>query len=1062
MHIIRRGLQESIRRSLFRSLSLALLVEVASLAASGQSEPNASAPVQVRVYVAEFKPAGASKTDLSQFTRQLFELRLRAVPGLDIAEDSAAPPCANPSTLAEPSAEGPGRPTDRKPLPSSVPIFYRVQGTVDVHDVGSRDPAENQSNILIAYELVKTKNCQATLLFRRTRTFGWADALQNLEAATEELSLQLSDDVADKAAVEVDTVEVLGDQKGTYQASDLLTRFIRHRVADADALRLWNNASHGKPAYTLMGRVQFLDAGSSGVRAEVQFFANGEPLRVDFPPRTIRPTSEALIQFYFDASSAAVKGLLDVFYKQRAGLNQISSQGPEALIRKAKQLLCVEPATDSQDCSPDTQAAILALNEARQKPDLANRAELMALIGRADFQDQQYPAAGEAYDEALNTAGGGSAETRLALLKNAGDAWYEAKEYLRAADRYRECVRMGTASQSATAPMRLQPEVRVKLVHSLLLADQPRAALDAWLDDLRAVHNWPNPDDTSKALYSSLSRELAQLLDGLPAKELDSAVGKLESELDYDPGLEASALNQISSTYAAAGRYDAAIAGYRKALSLKSDDADAHFNLGFAFYRKGQYDDAIVEYRKALDLKPNYAMAANNLGVTLYRKGQYDAAIAEYRAALDLEPDYAEARNNLAGALLEKGRFEEAEQLYKKAIQARPNDTLAYYNLWSLYRHLSRHEPAQEVFHNLQKIAPAGDQYALAMLAQVREDDEDFTGAAAIYSKLRQQNPADPYYLADLAMAEIEAGMKNQDRQLIQKAIRRLDQEVTKNPTFVTCFTLAWAYQVVPELRDVDNAARLYKEALNYKPDDLTTLNNLTAITLLKGDFHGVIDEARRALKVNSGDLDALENLGYGQFLANDLHSAIESYERGLATAPDDPVLRICYGEAIFWSHDTARAHAEFSHARDVLSLSGSSGGTWIWLIDARYDAAEKQRAVYYSTVSQKRALIELLEGLTYLREGKIRLALEKYGAAAALLSATREDKEIVRKGINDLHRLGKEPLAQPSAEFGLGYLYDWLGETKRAAEHWRVYLRSGADPVGLGEARRRLAGKMR
>ena len=89
-------------------------------------------------------------------------------------------------------------------------------------------------------------------------------------------------------------------------------------------------------------------------------------------------------------------------------------------------------------------------------------------------------------------------------------------------------------------------------------------------------------------------------------------------------------------------------------------------------------------------------------------------------------------------------------------------------------------------------------------------------------------------------------------------------------------------------------------------------------------------------------------------------------------------------------------------------------------------------------------------------------MALEKYGAAAALLSATREDKEIVRKGINDLHRLGKEPLAQPSAEFGLGSLYDWLGETKRAAEHWRVYLRSGADPVGLGEARRRLAGKMR
>jgi tetratricopeptide (TPR) repeat protein len=1037
-----------------KQLTFLTILATTGLPAFGQFQPNTAGTIPVKVYVSEFKLSGASKTNLNQFTRQIFELRLDAVPGLDVAEESETTPCgASASSVAESSAQGPAQTSDRKPTPSSFPVFYTVQGTVDIHAEGNPFGDANESNILLAYELVKTKNCQITLLFRKTRNFGMADALQNLVDATDELSLQLSDDIAAKAAVEVDTVEALGDPKGKYQADELLTRFVRQRVADADALRLWENTSPGRPTYTLRGRIQFSDTTSTGVKAKVQFNVNGEPLPITFAPRTIGTTSNDLISFYLDAASAAVQGLSDLVYKQRSGLSQTPAQGANELVRRAKQLLCVDLPSG---CAPDPQAAIVALNEAQRKPDLANQSETMALIGQANFQIQQYPTAGQAYDKALNAAATINTEDRLALLKGGADSWYEAKEYLKAADHYRECVRLGTTGQSTTPAGRLQPEARVKLVHSLLLAAQPQAALDALLDGLSAAHNWPDPGDTSKTLYSDLREELNHVLDGLPIKELQPAIAKLESQLAYDPELEASALDEISRAYRRAGRYDEAIVGYRKAISLKPSDTDAEFYLAYSLDRKGQYKEAIAAYRKDLELDLNNAIAWNNLGAALNSDGQHDEAILQYRHALKINPDYAMARNNLSSALADKGQFEEAEQLYRQSIQAQPNDMFAYYQLWWLYRNLSKKNHAKEVFDEVQKIARPDDLYAQLMLAKSHEDDEDFMGAAEIYSRISQQHPEEPYYLANLASVEFSAGMKIQDERLVQKAKNRLEREVSKNPSYIICFTLAWAYQVVPLIRDEDKAAEFYQMALHYKPNDLTTLDNLAVILLVKGDFHGVITQSGKALALNPRDLDALENMGYAQFLTGDLHGAAETYKRGLEFAEGDPELRILLGEVLFWSDDTQKGLEEFAHARTSLGRTGSLDGTWVWLIDPRYDANETQRPVYYSTISQKKASVELLEGLTCLREINVASALDRYKTATDLLTATHEDKEIVRKAINDLHRLGRESRAQPASEFGLGCLYGWLGETESSSKHWELYLKSGADPAAVEEARHR------
>ena len=102
-----------------------------------------------------------------------------------------------------------------------------------------------------------------------------------------------------------------------------------------------------------------------------------------------------------------------------------------------------------------------------------------------------------------------------------------------------------------------------------------------------------------------------------------------------------------ANTLAGRGQFDEAIAHYRKALEIKPDDAEAHYNLGNALAGRGQVDEAIAHYQTALELKPDYADAHNNLANALAGRGQVDEAVAHYRKALEIKPDYVEAHYNL-------------------------------------------------------------------------------------------------------------------------------------------------------------------------------------------------------------------------------------------------------------------------------------------------------------------------------------------------------------------------------------------------------------------------------
>jgi Flp pilus assembly protein TadD len=90
-----------------------------------------------------------------------------------------------------------------------------------------------------------------------------------------------------------------------------------------------------------------------------------------------------------------------------------------------------------------------------------------------------------------------------------------------------------------------------------------------------------------------------------------------------------------------------AIRGYKKAIRLKPDFAEARCNLGVIYKNQGNLDAAIAEYRKAIEADPGLTQAYNNLAVIYYAKHDYAQAWKELNLAVEYgftpNPDFVQA-----------------------------------------------------------------------------------------------------------------------------------------------------------------------------------------------------------------------------------------------------------------------------------------------------------------------------------------------------------------------------------------------------------------------------------
>jgi tetratricopeptide (TPR) repeat protein len=167
---------------------------------------------------------------------------------------------------------------------------------------------------------------------------------------------------------------------------------------------------------------------------------------------------------------------------------------------------------------------------------------------------------------------------------------------------------------------------------------------------------------------------------------------------------------------------------YRHALSVTSDNAHAHLNLGTALSWRGDDEEAAIHFAEAVRINPNYAEARSNLGFILAQKGKLDEAIGQYRAALAIRPDLGRTHYLLGNALLAQGKRLEAVAEYKATLAVKPDHPLALNDLaWTLSTNpdpqerngfeavrLAENLCRQTVFHEAQYVGTLAAAYAEA------------------------------------------------------------------------------------------------------------------------------------------------------------------------------------------------------------------------------------------------------------------------------------------------------------------------------------------------------------
>lgn len=163
------------------------------------------------------------------------------------------------------------------------------------------------------------------------------------------------------------------------------------------------------------------------------------------------------------------------------------------------------------------------------------------------------------------------------------------------------------------------------------------------------------------------------------AGNLSDAARLFEALLALHPG-DADALFCLGTIALREGDPVAAERHFMK-LAAEDPDADCLNNLGHALGNQGRFDEAIAAFRRAVEIDPQHAGGWLNLGIYLHAAGRHRESRDTLLHLVSMKPDYAEGWQNLALAHQASGEIGQAFAAIGNALRIRPDYPMATWNL---------------------------------------------------------------------------------------------------------------------------------------------------------------------------------------------------------------------------------------------------------------------------------------------------------------------------------------------------------------------------------------------
>ena len=134
-----------------------------------------------------------------------------------------------------------------------------------------------------------------------------------------------------------------------------------------------------------------------------------------------------------------------------------------------------------------------------------------------------------------------------------------------------------------------------------------------------------------------------------------------------------------------AKRFSEAETAFDRAITLRSDFAEAYHELGYVRFKLQRFDEAIAILSQARTLRPRYAETPRLIGQVYEAKKNWTEAAKYYGEAAVLQPGHALTQYNLGRALKNSGDLSSAVRAMQNAVKLKPDWAAAHYELGVLY-----------------------------------------------------------------------------------------------------------------------------------------------------------------------------------------------------------------------------------------------------------------------------------------------------------------------------------------------------------------------------------------
>jgi tetratricopeptide (TPR) repeat protein len=337
----------------------------------------------------------------------------------------------------------------------------------------------------------------------------------------------------------------------------------------------------------------------------------------------------------------------------------------------------------AMDKRGDSVAAEKMLAEAQASAADASPAELVSMhtmLGDLAMSRSRISAAETAYAKAL------ASDPRCSgALRGLGEALYRTGRFSEALARFEAAVQAdpddSTAAVGVAKSLLSLERVRdaVALLSKLLATHAQSFLVNYWYG--AALEAVGNREEAEKAFTKAVQlggNEPAAIDAYVSLALLKNQQGRREEAqklLDVARAklpLSAKLLVAIGQLALSEGRYEAAIADFRRALELEPTDIAARFRLGVALRKHRKFDEAMTCFEDVAKVDAGFPGLALERGLLYETSGRTDEALKAFEDALSKAPNDPDLMLRVGCGKVAAGRPKEAESLLRKVLDQRP------------------------------------------------------------------------------------------------------------------------------------------------------------------------------------------------------------------------------------------------------------------------------------------------------------------------------------------------------------------------------------------------------